>query len=116
MKELILPFPPSVNGYWRAYQGRQIISKRGRDFRALVTRQLLSERQACLSGELEVCMEICPPDRRRRDIDNYTKAVFDALSHAGFWVDDSQVKRLTIKMSALVPGGLVRLVVQPLVK
>jgi hypothetical protein len=24
-----------------------------------------------------------PPDNRRRDIDNYTKGLFDALTHAG---------------------------------
>ncbi len=31
------------------------------------------------------------PDRRRRDLDNLQKAAFDALTKAGFWLDDIQV-------------------------
>jgi crossover junction endodeoxyribonuclease RusA len=29
-----------------------------------------------------------PPDNRRRDIDNYTKGLFDALTHARVWEDE----------------------------
>lgn len=113
---LTLPFPPSINGYWRAYQGRQIISKRGREYRACVLKQMLQERVPCFECELEVHLTLCPPDKRKRDIDNYTKAVFDALSHASFWRDDSLVKRLTIVMSSPIKQGRVNMVVQPLVK
>ncbi|WP_317472009.1 RusA family crossover junction endodeoxyribonuclease, partial [Cronobacter sakazakii] len=28
---------------------------------------------------------------RKRDLDNLPKAVFDALTSAGFWLDDGQV-------------------------
>jgi Holliday junction resolvase RusA-like endonuclease len=38
-----------------------------------------------------------PPDARRRDIDNYNKALFDALTHAGIWEDDSQVQRMLVE-------------------
>lgn len=30
-----------------------------------------------------------PPDLRARDVDNLMKVVKDALTDAGFWVDDS---------------------------
>jgi crossover junction endodeoxyribonuclease RusA len=39
-------------------------------------------------------MNLYPPDKRTRDIDNYSKALFDALTHANFWIDDSQIKKL----------------------
>lgn len=112
MTELTLPFPPSINGYWRAYRGRQIISKRGRAYRASVLKQMLCEKRPRFQCELDVHMVLVPPDRRQRDIDNYTKAVFDALTHAGFWADDSQVKRLTIEMRTPEKPGAVWLKVQ----
>lgn len=111
MIELVLPFPPSLNGYWRAFRGRQIISAKGRAYRSAVMRL----KMPCmgLDADLSVELVLYPPDRRKRDIDNYTKAVFDALSHAGFWVDDSLVKRLLIEVREPVKGGEVRLFVQP---
>jgi len=37
------------------------------------------------------------PDRRRRDLDNLLKSLLDAITHAGIWDDDSQVKHLEIR-------------------
>ena len=50
-----------------------------------------------------------PPDERRRDIDNYNKALFDALTHAGIWEDDSQVRRMLVEWGPKVPGGRVEI-------
>jgi crossover junction endodeoxyribonuclease RusA len=50
-----------------------------------------------------------PPDARR-DIDNYNKALFDALTHAGIWEDDSQVKRMLVEWHG-VPGGKVEITI-----
>ncbi|WP_407065701.1 RusA family crossover junction endodeoxyribonuclease [Enterobacter kobei] len=52
-----------------------------------------------------------PPDARRRDIDNYNKALFDALTHAGIWEDDSQVKRMLVEWAPQVPGGKVEITI-----
>ena len=102
-----IPFPPSVNGYWRAFKGRQIISKRGREYREKVIDCM---KDAMLYGEkidsrLSVHIRMHPPCRRKRDVDNYTKAPLDALSHAKFWLDDSQIDLLTIKRAEKVEGG-----------
>ena len=37
-----------------------------------------------------------PPDRRVRDIDNYNKALLDAISHSGLWVDDNLIDQLFV--------------------
>lgn len=109
--ELTLPFPPSVNRYWRApttgkLAGRHLISEAGRNYRreaiAMIRDQYKGEP---LSGRLEVTLILCPPDRRKRDIDNYCKGLFDAMSHAGFWLDDEQIDRLTIIKDAPQKGG-----------
>ncbi|AMO47598.1 Crossover junction endodeoxyribonuclease rusA [Enterobacter sp. FY-07] len=55
-----------------------------------------------------------PPDARRRDIDNYNKALFDALTHAGVWEDDSQVKRMLVEWGPVVKGGRVDMTITPL--
>ena len=95
---LALPWAPSVNGYWRAFRGRQILSKKGRVFRddVLAAQAFFAPDLRDLSGRLEVTLELWAPDNRRRDIDNYIKAPLDALTHADVWGDDSQVDALHV--------------------
>ena len=52
-----------------------------------------------------------PPDARRRDIDNYNKALFDALTHAGVWEDDSQIKRMLVEWGPVAPKGRVEITI-----
>ncbi len=106
-----LPWPPSVNGYWRTFRNRQIISKRGREYRISAKSRM---EQLGLSGErvseqLSVSVKLYPPTLRRYDIDNFTKAVFDALTLSGFWVDDEQVVKLTVEKQPKLKCGKVEL-------
>ncbi|TFA66451.1 hypothetical protein BON97_22255 [Escherichia coli] len=48
---------------------------------------------------------------RIRDLDNYNKALFDALTHAGVWEDDSQVKRMLVEWGPVIPGGKVEITI-----
>jgi crossover junction endodeoxyribonuclease RusA len=97
-----LPFPPSVNGYWRAIRRgnlcTQIISKKGREYAEAVSTSVNAAGLTTtpLAGRLEVTILLCAPDRRRRDVDNYSKAVLDSLTKAGVWEDDSQIDVLTV--------------------
>lgn len=105
--EFELPFPPSVNGYWRTFRNRQIISKRGRDYRAKVIElmQSLGFHGENVSERLSVSFTLHPPTLRKYDCDNFTKAAFDALTHSHFWWDDEQVDKLTIEKGEKVKGG-----------
>ena len=87
---IVLPFPPSVNGYWRhAIIGksvRTLISAAGREFKRKVAKAVRIQ----LGGQLEPIRGHCrlyvalhAPDRRRRDVDNYAKALLDSLTEAG---------------------------------
>lgn len=104
MIELELPWPPSVNTYYRTFRGRMIISKAGREYRQKVQDQGLAT--AKFSGPVEVEIEAFRPDNRRRDIDNVLKASLDALTHAKVWEDDSQIHDLRIYWAGSKGGVL----------
>jgi crossover junction endodeoxyribonuclease RusA len=61
-----------------------------------------------------VDVELRPPTRAKRDLDNYLKALFDSLTHAEVWVDDSQIDELTVRRGRVMPGGGVTLLVNEL--
>ncbi|MGB3725912.1 MAG: RusA family crossover junction endodeoxyribonuclease [Glaciecola sp.] len=109
-----LPYPPSVNGYWRAFRNRQIISKRGRDYVKLATEKMIELKlhDEMISEQVAFEMTINPPTLRKYDVDNFTKGVFDALTKCGFWVDDEQVQKLTVKKGVKTKGGNVDICVR----
>lgn len=108
---LELPFPPSVNHYWRAVRvgnaTRTLISAPGRAFRQEVAQRVMAERKALgIDSGVAVAVMLHAPDNRRRDLDNFGgKALLDALTHAGVWQDDSQVRRLSMEWGKNIRGG-----------
>lgn len=117
--KLKLPFPPSVNTYWRApnkgpLKGHHLISAAGRKYQSDACAAIIEQLRRLPKPSSEpasVEVILYPPDVRRRDIDNYNKALFDALTHAGVWEDDSQVKRLLVEWGAVVKGGMVEITI-----
>lgn len=107
-----LPWPPSVNNYWRSVAGRVLISREGRAYREsvcwLVPRSTLGPR----TGPLKVQIEAWMPDKRRRDLDNLCKAPLDALTAASVWEDDSQIVDLRITKHVGVKPGKLRIWVE----
>jgi crossover junction endodeoxyribonuclease RusA len=51
----------------------------------------------CLEKRLEVNVDVFPPDRRKRDLDNLLKICLDALQEASLFKNDSQIDKLTIE-------------------
>jgi Holliday junction resolvase RusA-like endonuclease len=107
MFEAELPYPPSINHYWRRVGFRTLISREGRRFRERVVALLAARGVRPLAGLLSVEVDVHPPDNRRRDIDNVQKALLDALQHGGAYDDDSQIVKLAIARCPAVEGGKV---------
>lgn len=105
--EFTLPWSPSVNGMRAVFRNRMITTKKGRDYhkpvKSLMSALGLSDE--CVDGRLHVSMVLNPPTLRKYDIDNRCKAVFDALSNCGFWLDDEQIDSLSIKKGEKIKGG-----------
>ncbi len=100
MIKLFLPWPPSVNTYWRSPPGTTPkISKQGRHYREAVFWCVRSQHRGIVwtnDERLSVLIEAIPPDRRKRDLDNLLKAPLDAIENSGLFSDDSQIDLLTI--------------------
>ena len=106
-RSLSLPWPPTVNLYWRR-AGKVIhISSDGRAYRKLVGQVCLIGRRPPMLGRLDVEILACPPDRRARDLDNLLKSLLDALEHAGIYESDSQIDDLRIRRGPVTDGGRV---------
>lgn len=66
-----------------------------------------------MDGDLCVRVEVFPPNRQRRDLDNLLKAIGDSLERGGAFHDDAQIVWLLIERATVVPGGMVRVQIWP---
>lgn len=106
------PWPPSLNTYFSVFGGRKILSKKGRAYKrdvAAIIRLKHARHTRPEQGPVEARIELCPPDKRRRDWDNLHKAVFDALQEGGVIEDDSLVKKASVEFRAPQSPGVYRL-------
>jgi crossover junction endodeoxyribonuclease RusA len=115
-----LPYPPSVNTYWRHMvlggkfkkaQARVYLSEQGERYRthAILSMNVQRVPRHALKGRLAVHVIAYPPDRRARDLDNLPKGVLDALKHANVIVDDSYIDDLHIVRGPVRPEGLLEM-------
>lgn len=109
-----LPWPPSVNVYWRTGTTSKhgvpmtYLSRKAKEFRATVVREIQQQdgpQPETLFGRLMVSLELIPPTRRKLDIDNFCKSTLDALMHAGVFADDEQIDELRIRRLHVEPPG-----------
>lgn len=110
MITFVLPFPPSMNTYWRNLNGRTLLSAKGRKYKndvAYAVYEQLKKKPVPIAANVAVKIEFYPPNNIRRDMDNYFKALFDSLTTAGVWVDDTQIKRIESEWFESVINGKV---------
>jgi len=90
-----LPWPVSINRYLRRAGVRMHTTNEAKAYRRDVG-WLLAGHQGFGAARLAVDIQACPPDHRKRDLDNIGKVLIDALMHAGLFDDDSQIDDLRI--------------------
>ena len=88
--------PPSL---WRCYginsRGGIFLTKAGRSWKREAMFALLQvPHDRPLRGRIAIRVQFFAHSRGRWDIDNRFKVLFDAMTEAGVWSDDSQVDRL----------------------
>ena len=102
-----MPWAPSVNSCWMHTRCGVKLSKRGRKYRndAIARLTDLGLSNELIECDVRVSIVLNPPTLRRYDIDNFNKSLFDALTHAKFWLDDEQVVELNVKKGVKTKGG-----------
>ncbi|ALX94865.1 endodeoxyribonuclease [Serratia fonticola] len=111
--KLSLPWPPSNNAYYRHGRGKNYISEKGEKYTKAVNSIIQQQNLAIkLSGSLSVTIYAAPPDNRKRDLDNLSKGVLDALTKAGFWIDDGHIDIHSTRRCQKIKGGQLWLVVR----
>ena len=114
---LELPYPPlsGNNQTAAAANGGRYTKKEVLAYRRLVS--LAAHEQGMhgleLEGPLELAIAAAPPNRRRRDADNFLKPLLDAITRARVWLDDSNqvIARTEIEWCDPEPGGRVLLTI-----
>jgi len=116
---LTLPFPPSVNNYYgHLARGKTVIKyvkPKGKEYKKTVKEYVAKNNlQLKANIPLKVSIVLTPKDNRKHDIDNVLKALFDSLTEADFWQDDSLVRELNITYQPPQDPGSVLIHVEPL--
>ena len=107
---LHLPWPPTINSYYKmTRQGQRYLDPKVREFRQKVA-DCINEQAPSLRLDESLFMEVYlfPPDKRKRDLDNYMKGLLDSITEAGLWTDDSLINQLFIYRGEVVKLGSVR--------
>lgn len=105
--EAVLPWGRSVNQHWRhvamGKSVRVLLSEDGRKYRAAVVKAVGEVRP--LAGPLVFIGTFHPPTLARMDLDNRLKPLLDALTAAGVWTDDSQVREIRARFGPVDRSG-----------
>lgn len=90
--------PPRVNEFLANFKGRQIKTKVCREFKTYAQLKLKEQfvEDNLLNEILKVDVKLYFKDKRKRDVDNYLKAIFDSLTGAVI-EDDSLIKKCVVE-------------------
>lgn len=115
--KITLPWPPSVNNYWGSNGSYKYLKQQGKAYRAkcmVAIYKACNGRPKTISKNVKVHVTACPPDRRKRDLDNLFKAPLDALECAGVYFSDNQIADLHIIRSDVVQDGRLEIEIETL--
>lgn len=87
-----LPYPPSVNRYWRMARGHMHLSNEGRQYKEIVAGLARKAGMKPMDGSVSIEVHVFRP-RRSGDLDNTLKGLLDALRGCAYH-DDSQIVKI----------------------
>ena len=117
MIQFVLPWPPSVNTYYRRGAHTTYMSKAGRKFKTDVADIVSQSKQNKVgAARIRINMVVWPRDRRKFDLDNRIKSVLDSLQDAVVFDDDEQIDEINIaRGNKIVSGGCVHVLIEEIV-
>ncbi len=103
--------PPTVNHYYGTRGKQRYIREAGKAYRKAVAEIVSDAGHKTIEGRVRLYVAIHPANRMRQDLDNRSKALQDALTHAGVWLDDSQIDELVLVRRPVERGGKIEVVI-----
>jgi crossover junction endodeoxyribonuclease RusA len=110
---ITLPFPPTMNHYWRNVGRRTLISAAGRSYRDSCATAARMQRIPKLEGLVSVRGTVFMK-RLGCDLDNRIKPILDSLNGIA-WADDIQVAELYFRRALDRGNPRVVITIEPLV-
>lgn len=112
----ILPYPIglSANNSWQYSKRGIYLCNHIKTFREIVYFALRKTKRFG-TEPLKVMINVFPPDKRKRDIDNVIKPILDALQKAELFVDDCQVQSIFVEKMPIQKNGKLEITVTSLV-
>lgn len=123
---LTLPWPPSLNHYLepvvrQSKSGRRYFSKKRtkeankyRDDVYWLVREQLGVNFSQFRFPVKAEITFHPPNRAKRDLDNFEKVMLDALVNSGLLLDDSLIKKVLKEFGGVVKRGMVVVRISPM--
>lgn len=109
--EIELPFPPTLNHYRIPVKHAKknycylITSSEGKTYKKLIKDIVTNPPH--IKFDVHVSVVLFPKTRAKFDVDNFLKPLFDGLTEAGVWDDDSQIQSLYVEKGEVIKGGKV---------
>lgn len=100
--------PIGVNSLYSVFRGKKLLTKKGRERKEKMARELKSKWDGVITKEEIPLIEITWffKDKRRRDVDGPIKFVLDALSGV-VYEDDSQIQSICVSKVRRKEGGII---------
>ena len=111
MIHLTLPLAPTINHYYGQRGSRKYIKAAGQAFRQAVAEIVAEAGHPTIEGRVQLYAAVYPANRIRQDLDNRIKPTQDALTHAGVWLDDSQIDDVRFVRRDVVKGGKIEVII-----
>ena len=98
LKKFVFPWPPSINSLYcqGKTHGQKFLTKQGKAYKQKIIELYANDDMDPINEAIKVRIELFPPDRRTRDIDNYIKPLLDGLKFLEIVADDSVITTLAV--------------------
>lgn len=101
----VVPWPPSINSlYFQGKShGQKFLSKKGKEYKQSMKYLLASDDMDPITYPIRIRIELFPPNKAVRDLDNYIKPILDGLKFVEIIEDDSLINKLVVIKNAPNP-------------
>ncbi len=115
---LHLPIPPLLNNYYglacNGRMPRKFVKEAGKQYRADILK-IIQKKDLVLKANIPMFVQITiTPTLKGCDIDSVQKCLFDSLTEAEFWQDDSYIKKMLVDFAPPTTKGSLLVYVEAL--